>query len=317
VDNKFFSSPDPADARRAMAKLNDRKKSGKGFFKIAEGENRIAVLSVRPSAPKGTSYFVFGSQHFFQHQDGSYEIFTCNRETYGKPCPTCDERIRLYKSGDKEGAKKRGMNCSSIGVFQIIDRKAPADQQTVKIYRASYSVYYNIMYFLSSGGTFSNLIYSPSDEGLLGRDLLIIYNKNAPPQMKYTVVPQELRQLGTPEQVALWSSQLVDLTTEAFFPAIDYDEAKIRAFGSISERAELAKIKGEDSDDEDEDEAGVPAPGVPAAQETEKKAEAIPTKAEEKPADTPKPEGKPEENGMSVIEKVKARIAAQKAARGK
>lgn len=327
MDNKMFGIPDPNDAKRFMESLEKKKEArAKGFFKIVEGENMIRILPQKPNSVKGVSYFATGNQHFIQHTDGSYEIFTCNKETYNKPCPVCEERIRLYQAGDREAAKKRGMRPSQLVIYQVIDRKAPVDQQTVKIFRAGYSVFVSIMYLIKSGGTFSNLIYSPMPQGqeekFLGRDLIIIYNKQAPAQMKYSVMPQELTPLGTAEQIALWNSQLVDLTTEAFFPEIDYDEARIRAFGSIEERAALVKLLEEFEIDSEENKeetqaASTPIQTVPQGQPTAetKVAQPVqePVKVEQpKPAEAPKPvESKPKV-GMN-FEDIKAKVLARRA----
>ena len=243
MDNKFFAAPDVARDKELLDKDKERRSRGNAF-RAKVGENVFRILPARVDAPKGITYYVRGYKHFMRHGD-EWETFTCNQETYEIPCPVCELRNALYKEKRKTEAKSQGMMPATIGVFNIIDRLN--ENAGVQLYEAPYTVWYNIIYFISSGGAFSDLVYKQPVQGevdqMLGRDILLIYNKDATPQLKYGVHPSSLSPLGTLEQIKIWFEQITHLEVERFFPPIDYDEAKIRAFGSIEERRALMHAK--------------------------------------------------------------------------
>ena len=184
--------------------------------------------------------------------------------------------------------------------------------------------------FASKGRT-SNLfdVYDKNGEKVVkpGRDILIkFYPESSSPATMYDVQYLDPVELGTPDEVAKWFEQIIDLLPEkiTLYLPIDYHDAEIKTFGSKEERvalrakhlkeledkkaseeappAEQAAPPAEDDDVPAEEEAPAPAPKAAAPKVTEK-----PKPAQATPA--------PASNDLKArIDAVKARVAAGKKA---
>jgi len=266
---KLFGEPNTDEAQKVV---DQEKKRSQGFDwsekywrpKSGPDGNLIRLLPARAGAK--VSYHLYAAVHFIKHmEDDKIERFVCNRETYGGKCPACDEMFRLIKAKDPEGANK--YRPKRFGVFNIIDREHLEDG--VKLYEAPVQgVYQKIMAIISSKGRMSNLFDKFDKSGKLetpGRDVMIVFDKNAPPQSMYSVYPTDPTPLGTDEQMEAWASQITDLDVKELYPECDPDVAMIKTFGTPEERELLRdEIRKSNEALAEEAQAEAPAEEAPA-----------------------------------------------------
>jgi len=203
------------------------------FYKPVSGdENLVRIL---PGI--GTARYHFkGGKHFIKHPDKK-EMFVCNFETYGKPCPACEEFDRLDKLGKDDDAKP--FKPSVKGVFNVIDRTNP--ERGVILWECPpVAVWERIIGLVKGKSKFNDLVGSV-DDPLAGRDVVVIYNPKATPQFMYDLQFDAVSQLGKKKEVAAWLASARPLEPKTIYPEVDYDVAKIKTFGSKEEREELRK----------------------------------------------------------------------------
>ena len=164
------------------------------FYKPVSGdENLIRIL---PGI--GTARYHFkGGKHFIKHPDKT-EMFVCNFETYGKPCPACEEFDRLMKDEKSDDAKP--FKPSVKGVFNVIDRTDP--ERGVLLWECPpVAVWERIIGLVKGKSKFNDLVGS-EDDPLAGRDVVVIFNPKATPQFMYDLQFDAVSSLGKKKEVA-------------------------------------------------------------------------------------------------------------------
>jgi hypothetical protein len=257
---KLFGEPDMGEAQRVVDQERKRTQGfdwSERYWRPKDGPNGNIIRLLPQRAGSRFSYHLYAAVHFVKHdEDGKIERFVCNRETYGKKCPACEEMFRLLQERKPEEAAK--YRPRRFGVFNIIDREHP--EEGIKLYEApAQAVYQRIMNIYATRGRMSNLFDKEDEHGNVvapGRDIMIILDKKAPPQSMYSVMPMDPSPLGTPEEKALWSTQVVDLDVTALYPEVDYDVAAIKTFGTPEEREflrdEMRKVHEEEDAKQEE-----------------------------------------------------------------
>lgn len=272
---KLFGEPSTEEAQHVVDQEKKRSQGSDWLEKYwrpksgAEG-NLIRLLPARAGAK--VSYHLYAAVHFIKHdEDQKTERFVCNRETYGTKCPACEEMFRLIKLKQPDEANK--FRPKRFGVFNIIDREKPEDG--VKLYEAPVQgIYQKVMQIISSKGRMSNLFDKFDKAGNLespGRDLMLVFDKNAPPQSMYNVYPTDPSPLGTNEQMTAWAEQIVDLDVKALYPEADFDLVAIKTFGNAEERDllrdEMRKQRDEAKSEEEVATEEAPAEEAAVAEE--------------------------------------------------
>lgn len=119
----------------------DLKSKKVGFYKIKEekeGRNIIDIIPYviqsdnnpilfdkRSNLKKGKiSYLVRFSVH--KNIGVNDETIVCPKETFGKPCPVCEERWKLYEQKQIDLVKK--LNCSDRALYWVRDPKNNPDE---------------------------------------------------------------------------------------------------------------------------------------------------------------------------------------------
>lgn len=245
-----FKSPDKfRDEAKSQAEEFDRKSNSYSNWKPKKGEtpNQIRILPAKGNA----SFHLKVGKHFIKHEDG-WEVFVCNYEIYGEPCPACEKYLELRKT-DKEAAA--AFKPQVRGVFNIIDRNA--EEAGVQKWEAPASkIWRPVIEWFKGNTKFNNLVGTAKDP-LEGRDLFIIFKPEEDPGSMYNVWPDQTSPLGTPEQVKKWLEEAEPLIAEKLYPEIDYNVASVLTFGSPSDRAEVKRILREAGQKEEvEEETG-------------------------------------------------------------
>jgi len=203
------------------------------FWKPNSGdENLIRIL---PGVGKAT-YHLKAGKHFIRHdEDGRTEMFICNRETYQEPCPACERWDKLLKEGEKTaGVYKPGV----FGAFNIVDYTNL--EGGVKIWEAPpVAVWLFIIGIVDGKSKFNNAV-GTEESPLEGRDIIIMYNPKAHPQHMYKLQFDAVSVIKA-RDAKKWLEQATELLPENLYPKVDYEVAKIKAFGSAEEREELRK----------------------------------------------------------------------------
>ena len=116
------------------------------FFKPQEGKNRINIIPYviktknHPLVRRGE--FDIGDSDYvmdyFTHRNigPSEATVLCLKNTYGKPCPICEQSALLYKQGKEEEAKE--LKASRRVVYNIEDLKEPGK---LKVFETSHVLF--------------------------------------------------------------------------------------------------------------------------------------------------------------------------------
>ena len=301
----LFSKPNYAEDEVELAKESRQqfKLSEKMWKPVPDIENMIRILPARGGS--GASYHMKIGKHFVEHPDRT-ESFICMRETYGKECPACEAYFRIREEADKKAAMPYYPKL--YGVFNIINRAE--EKPKVKLYEAPRTMVWKKIIFINKGSI--KVIDEFDEEGKYinhGRDVIILFSPKAELHNMYVVYPGDKAALGTTKEIEAWHGDIIDLVPEqiALYAPIDYEVAKIKAFGSTEEREELreklqkkyeaSKVKQEDESEQEK------------AEESEEKEE---KKEEEKPEKSEKPE---EDDTIAKMEKELAKAKAIKNAK--
>jgi len=247
MPKSLFAAPDSSLDQKLLDQEAQRQKGGidwsERFWRPKPGKegNLIRILPAR--AGSGATYHMTAGLHFVKHaEDGKVERFVCNRETYGTTCVACEAAHRLTMEGQKEAAT--AYKVRRLGVFNVLDRSDPSTG--VRLYEAPrQSVWYPILTLINSRGRMSNLIDVFGKDGTItqqGRDIQIIFNKDALPQNMYQIIATDSTLLGTAEEIEKWFSQIVDLIPTALYPPVDENIAEVKAFGTKEQRDELREM---------------------------------------------------------------------------
>jgi len=324
---KYFDRPDEEQDGKALADEDKRKsKYAKMFWKPQkEVENLIRVLP-RKAGSKASWHMRYG-RHFINHgflPDGRKDIesYVCMQETYGQPCPGCEEFSELIKTNK---VKARLYQVKRYGVFNVIDRQlyqqyleGTAPFPEVKLYEAPIkSVWEWIVRLVKTKGRMSNIFDTFNEDGTVkapGRDIILVFNPLLDPSRMYQLQVTDPTPLGTKEHIAKWAKQITELIPEniEMYAPIDYDVAHTKTFGTLDERTELRKAlrdlaEAEGAEPEEEKPAppkARPIPGrKPAAAEPEEPVEEEDEPVEEEEVSTEPPaEDTPEEEAPEAEE---------------
>jgi len=264
----LFVKPDLKSDEALLAeikeKMNYSSASSKYWKPKPHVENAIRVL---PATGAGGNYHLKISKHFFRHDD-RLEVFTCDREVYGKECPACEEWFRLLnlakeaeKAGDKEKAeelktKAKVFKPTRRGVFNIIpveyakdNERLVEEEATVMLYEAPFTVWSKIVALVTGEGRMADIFDEfKSDKGDIktaGRDIIITYDPDQAPANRYNAYPTERVALGTPKQVLAWVEQITPLLPENVAREATPVIAQLKAFGSKSERDSMREMQKE------------------------------------------------------------------------
>ena len=232
---KEFTGPDRAADERDWEESQNQNRPDwdKLYWKPVSGdENLIRILP----GIGGARYHFKGGKHFIKHPDRT-EMFICNLDTYGKPCPACEEEQRLIDEGDADAAK--GFKSQTKGVFNVIDRTNP-DRGVIIWECPPVAVWERIIGIVKGKSKFNNLV-GTEEEPLMGRDIVVTYNPKATPQFKYDLQFDAVSPLGRKKEVTAWLATARALIPQEVYPEVDYAVAKIKTFGSKEEREELRK----------------------------------------------------------------------------
>jgi len=319
-DNPFEQPNYEADEKKLAdeAQRSGRRDWSEVYWKPQKGdENLIRILSAK--AGGGAEYHLTYSLHFVKHQDRA-ERFVCARETYGKPCPACEQYFELVKDKEtKEEAKRYAMK--RLGLFNIIDRSAA--EPKVMLYECPQTAVWKAVLTLARALKKQKAsLFDVYDEAgklqMAGRDILITYNPEAEGVAMYSLMASPVPEpLGTDEQIKEWSEQIIPLVLEEIVPITDYEIAKIKTFGSREERDELrsqlaAEFAAEQKETEEEEKE------EEKPKEKEKEVEKAEEKPKEKEEEKPKEKEK-EEPKTDAPDEVKEKIKRirEKAKQGK
>lgn len=246
---KTFTAPD--EFRKptiAQAEEFDAKKNSYAleFLKLKKGDtpNLVRVL---PAKGDGSFHLKIG-RHFIKHENG-WEVFVCSYETYGKPCPACEEFNKLRKS-DKQAAA--AFKPQVRGVFNAIDRNDI--EAGVKLWETAASqVWRKVIEWFKSNTKYNNIVGTIEDP-LEGRDLNIIFKPDEDIANIYNIWPDNTTQLGSPEEVEKWFEEAKPLIAEELYPETPYDVAYMKTFGTPEEREELKRTLREAHQEAEEEE---------------------------------------------------------------
>ena len=216
---------------------------------------------------EGADWFVKMSKHFIRHSDGGFEQFTCMKEVYGEPCEVCDknrellEQAKAEKDKDKKDAFYKEANAfkpTRFGVFNVLGVKYVTNHKTgkserliddkVKMFQSPISLWTRIVNIHSGRGRSSDIFDAFDEKDNIikaGRDIIIVYDKDQVPANRYTAIPTDYVNLGTPEQIADWVGQLTPLVPdklENVASRVDPEVVHIKAFGSKQERMQLKDL---------------------------------------------------------------------------
>lgn len=242
MTSNLFSKPNYEEDEKELAKETKQqfKLSEKMWKPTKDIENHIRILPARGDS--NASYHMKIGKHFIEHDDRT-ESFICMRETYGKDCPACEAYYKIRESIGREKAYPYWPKL--YGVFNIIDRLE--ENPKVKLYEAPRTLVWKKIIFINKG---SIKIVDEFDENgecvQEGRDLIILFYPKAEVHNKYVVYPGDQSPLGTAEEIENWHKDIVDLIPEqiALYGPIEYEVAKIKAFGTEDERDEMrAELK--------------------------------------------------------------------------
>ena len=146
-----YKPSDPSIARRAAqgggsSRFDNALDASTGVWVPAEGKNRVRILPrTWDEGPKHWAYEV--AIHYSIGPDrGS---FLCNQAMKGDRCPICEERARLSKLGDAEGAKE--LRASIANVVYIVDRDKPSEGP--KLWKMPKSIHDDLCDLSWSGGS--------------------------------------------------------------------------------------------------------------------------------------------------------------------
>ncbi len=218
-----------ADFRREKMTYN----SSVEFWKPEEGDgNQIRILP----GFDGAHFHFKMAKHWIQHDDG-WEVFVCNKITYGKSCSACEEFDRLLKAGMKE--ESRRFKPETKGIFNVIDRNN--EKAGVRIWEAPpVAVWTEVLSIYTGNSLFKNLIKTEDDPNM-GRDLVVKFDPKAQPSSMYAIRPLDLSKLGSDKQVKKWFKEAKPLKVEVLYPEITYEASTIKTFGSPIQRADLKR----------------------------------------------------------------------------
>jgi hypothetical protein len=266
-----FSSPDQDQDKQFLAEEAERKGyDWKNVFwkpkpskKGDEVDNVIRIMPARGTS--AATYHMKIGKHFIKHSDNDYETFVCLSETYGKPCPACEEAQRIYaeaktmskEQGDRHRKQATKFNIKRLGVFNVIDRLAYQDYKEgrqeklpkVLLWEAPRKLgWERIVRNVSSRGRTWNLFDQYDEAGNVtkpGRDVLVKFYPESEPATMYDIQYLDPQPLGTDEEVAIWYEQIIDLLPNliSIYNEIPYEEARIKCFGSKDEREALKAEK--------------------------------------------------------------------------
>jgi len=284
------------------------------FYKPKAGdENLIRILpAVGPEKSKAT-YHLKAGKHFITHtEDGRTEMFICNRETYQEPCPACEKWDKLVKEGEKTaGIYKPGI----FGAFNIVDYTNL--EGGVKIWESPPVAVWEFIIGMVGGKSKFNNAVGTEENPLEGRDIIIMFNPKAHPQHMYKL------QFDAPSVIKArdakkWLEQATELLPENLYPKVDYEVAKIKAFGSAEEREELRKKLREQAQArarEAEPKGETTEEAVTDAEEDDEvaKAKKVLADAEAKKAEKEKEKEKEPEDEVAKAERILAEAKKKKA----
>lgn len=321
-----FQQPDYGSDEKKLAE--EAQKTGSKdwseiYWKVQKGdENLIRILPAM--AGSGADYHLTYSIHFIKHQD-RVERFICARETYGKPCPACEQFFVLVKDKDTKKEAHERYGVKRLGLFNIIDRSAP--EPRVMLYECPQTAVWKAVLTLARAlkKQKASLFDVYDEKGALetpGRDILITFNPEAEGVAMYSLMAAPTPEpLGTDEQIKAWSEQITSLVLEEIAPITDYEIAKIKTFGDRVERDELrAQVAAEFAAEREEAEKEEEKPKEEKKEEelkqkekerldmvAKEKAKKEEEKPKEKEAEKPKEkeEEKPAEAPDDVKEKIK------------
>jgi len=337
----YFGKPDlekdkklvDEEAKRTKNRDRDRGVYFKPQTTVEEGTEDRNWIRVLPSKNvEGAYWYLMIGKHFIRHSDRT-EVFICPLETYGKPCPAC-EQFRKMKQENPKSKEADAYRVNKRVRFNIIHRKDT--DAGVQVYEAPRQyVGMKIITMASRGGSYGNLFDGTDKEGkeILGRDTIILFDKNAGPQNMYTIISTDPVRLGTPEQMKKWAEEMEPLILAKAYPEIDYETAKVKMFGTMEEREELRERQAKEFEDANKEESGKET-SVEESKQAEKPEEetdeiaaleaklaaAKAKKEEEKLKETKKEGVNPEEEKKSgvnpMIDKIKRDVARLRAEQG-
>lgn len=301
-----FQQPDYGSDEKKLAEESQKTGSrdwSEIYWKVQKGdENLIRILPA--IAGGGADYHLTYSIHFIKHQD-RVERFICARETYGKPCPACEQFFVLVKDKDTKKEAHERYGVKRLGLFNIIDRSAV--EPKVMLYECPQTAVWKAVLTLARvlKKQKASLFDVYDEKGALetpGRDILITFNPEAEGVAMYSLMAAPTPEpLGTDEQIKAWSEQITPLVLEEIAPITDYEIAKIKTFGDRVERDELrTQVAAEFAAEREEAEKAEEKPKEKekekeAEKPVEKAKEAEAKKEEEKPKEKEKEEEKPKE----------------------
>lgn len=237
MTSNLFSKPNYSKDEEELARETKQqfKLSEKMWKPTKDIENHIRILPARGDS--NASYHMKIGKHFIEHSDRT-ESFICMRETYGGDCPACEAYYKIREDAGKEKAYPYWPKL--YGVFNIIDRAE--ENPKVKLYEAPRTLVWKKIIFINKGSI--KIIDEFDEKGECvreGRDLIILFYPKAEVHNKYVVYPGDQNPLGTAEEIENWHKDIVDLIPEqiALYGPIEYEVAKIKAFGSQEERDEM------------------------------------------------------------------------------
>ena len=329
MGNDLFRRPD-RDHDKTYLEGEERPGQRSEYFKPAprseKKENRIRLLPARADFKAGITYYIAAGVHFVavDDEDRKAEKFTCMRVTYGEKCIMCEQLDELKKDKDSAEEEKRVFRPRQVGLLNIIDREnLDVGVQLWECPRAS--VLNKIIGIVAGGGRQSNLFddYDEAGKLLPGRDLLVTFDKKAKPQNMYFLTTDDPTVLGTAEQVAEWSKDIVELDREIFYPRITVEEQAALAGGSKEERDEVREaIRARVTPQQDETSEEEPEPEKEEAPEPESAKEEVkePEPEKEEPKEEPKAKKtepkkeepkkeEPKKAADSQVDSIKDRIA--------
>jgi hypothetical protein len=119
-----------------------------GVWVPAEGKNRVRILPRTWGDDEGPAHWGYEvAIHYGIGPDNG--SFLCNQTMKGEACPICDERSRLNRLGDEEGAK--AIRVSRAVVVYVVDRDKPQDSP--KLWKMPMSIFRDICDLSCSGNT--------------------------------------------------------------------------------------------------------------------------------------------------------------------
>jgi hypothetical protein len=146
-----YKPSDPSIASRAAqggsgSRFDNALDTPVGVWVPAEGKNRVRILPRTWADDEGPAHWGYEvAIHYSIGPDkGS---FLCNQAMKGDKCPVCEERARLSRLGDEEGAKE--LRVSRAVVVYVVDRDKPQDSP--KLWKMPMSIFRDICDLSFSG----------------------------------------------------------------------------------------------------------------------------------------------------------------------